>query len=299
MYAKYQCLNCITKHSMGLLEKAYSEHNLDDPKIQKEIFENYIKLIQTVAETAVWGKKPVELSLPVYDKLYEIFGKQDFYMAEKSTSNRLLLEMYDDLLQHCINSPDPIEEALKISALGNFIDYGVKNSFGELEWELQNLVKTKTLSINHTKNFIKDLKEARSLLVIHDNAGEIVLDKVLIRIIKKIYPKLVVYSAVRSEPVINDVTMTDAQEINLKEVSIVIESGSKYPGTLLDNVNVAFKNIFDNADVILSKGQGNFEGLNGVEKNIYFNFMAKCHPVANAVGVKVGDVVFGKIKAHF
>jgi hypothetical protein len=291
MIAKYKCLNCIINHASKLFEK--TEKTLDIS--QEEIFNNYKKIISYLIEKAVWGKKPIEISLPLYEKMEEVFGKNDYFENEKIKANNIFLNMYDELIFMCENSEDKIHSALKLSAVGNYIDFGINNAFGELEWEIENLLKTKEFYLNDIELFKKDLEVAKTLLFIHDNAGEIVLDKILIQVIKNIFPNIKVYSAVRSQPIINDATLYDAESIKLNELSLVLESGSKYPGTLLSNVSGEFRNIFNEADVIISKGQGNYEGLVGTGKGIFFILMAKCDVVAESLNMKKGDIVLKKI----
>ena len=266
MKASYECLNCVAKNGLNLINKVKKINDYTE----EELFNAYKDILKSVVDNSFYGLKPIEISLNMYDKFYELFGKRDYYENEKTNSNQIFLEMYDDLLEFCRNSKNPIKLATKLSAVGNLIDYGIKNSFGELEWEIENLTKNREFSINDFDILDEKLKNANSLLFIHDNAGEIVLDKILIKVIKDKYPDLMIHSAVRSTPIINDATLKDTEEINLKEVSIPIESGSIYPGTILSNVNTAFKNIFDNSDVIISKGQGNFEGLEFENGNIFY-----------------------------
>ncbi|MDN5341197.1 ARMT1-like domain-containing protein [Oceanotoga sp. DSM 15011] len=287
MKASYECLNCVAKNGLNLINKVKKINDYTE----EELFNAYKDILKSVVDNSFYGLKPIEISLNMYDKFYELFGKRDYYENEKTNSNQIFLEMYDDLLEFCRNSKNPIKLATKLSAVGNLIDYGIKNSFGELEWEIENLTKNREFSINDFDILDEKLKNANSLLFIHDNAGEIVLDKILIKVIKDKYPDLMIHSAVRSTPIINDATLKDTEEINLKEVSIPIESGSIYPGTILSNVNTAFKNIFDNSDVIISKGQGNFEGLEFENGNIFYILMAKCKTIADVLGVNVGEIV--------
>jgi len=287
MKASAECLACVAAHAYNVIKKS-------GIKSEEEFFNYYKKILSYTLQKTSWGDKPIEILKYVYDYLEEIFGDKDFYENEKTNSNQMLIEMYDDLYEYSRSSEDPIYAALKLSAVANLIDYGVKNSFGELEFEIESLSKNREFTIDDYELFTKKLETTETLLFIHDNAGEIVLDKVLIKIIKDNYPNIVIYSALRSSPVINDATLRDAEEIYLKEVSIPIESGSKYPGTLLESVGTSFMSIYNKANLVISKGQGNFEGLEGSSDKVFFILMAKCKTIASYLNIQVGDIIFKK-----
>ncbi|SHE71740.1 hypothetical protein SAMN02745164_01002 [Marinitoga hydrogenitolerans DSM 16785] len=289
MFAKYECIACVIEQIKSIINKNFKDYE------EKEKFEIMNKISLEMLKYSTYGKKPIEMARIIYDNLSEYTGTTDYFKEEKKQSNETFLEVFDEMYIFLKDSEDPLKNAAKLSALGNVIDYGVKNSFGELEWELENILKTKDFVLDDFESFNETLENAKILLYIHDNAGEIVLDKLFIKIIKEKYPYLYVISAVRGAPVINDVTLEDAKEIGLDEVSSeIISSGSKIPGTLLSDVNQEFMIAYKQADVIISKGQGNFEGLSGEEENIYFVLMSKCPVVSRELGVKVGDLVFSR-----
>jgi len=121
-----------------------------------------------------------------------------------------------------------------------------------------------------------DLAKGQTLLYLGDNAGEIVLDRFLIREIKRRYPQLKIYFATRGKPVINDVTVRDAKNIGLDKYAVIINNGTDFPGTILSECSEDFIKVFSTADVIISKGQGNFESLADNPRKIYFIFLCKC-----------------------
>jgi len=138
------------------------------------------------------------------------------------------------------------------------------------------------------------LKSAKRVLYLGDNAGEIVFDKVFIKEIKKSGAEVIF--AVRSKPVLNDVTMIDAIDVGLDKVAEVIETGSPMIGIVLETCSDEFLKFFNTADIIISKGQGNFETLDETDANIYFILKAKCSVVAQRLNVKFGDVMLIKNK---
>lgn len=288
MHAQYECLNCVCDQTKKLIEKLSKEKNYTE----KESFEKNIEILKYLSEKSKFGMKPIELSSMVYDKFYELVGEKDFFENEKTNANQMFLEMYEDLLDFCFSTEDPLHTAFKLSAFSNLLDFGIKNYFGELEWEIENLTKSRDFALDDYDKFLEKMENADKVLFLHDNAGEIVLDKILMKVMKNKYPNIVIHSAVRSRPIINDATMKDIREVDMKEVSIPLESGSIYPGTILEETNVDFKNIFDNADVVISKGQGNYEGLDGNYDKVFFILTTKCKSIAKDLNVEIGELVF-------
>ncbi len=183
--------------------------------------------------------------------------------------------------------------AVKLAAAGNVIDFGARP---ELESsEVLRLIK-ETLNKNFSSHVFhrltSDLEQGQTLLYLGDNAGEIVLDKYLISEIKRKYPQLKVYFATRGMPVINDVTEHDAQSTGMDKYACVINNGTDIPGTILSECSDDFIKVFDTADVIISKGQGNFESLINNPRKIYFIFLCKCCFFEKKLGIGKHDIVF-------
>ncbi|MGM0640227.1 MAG: damage-control phosphatase ARMT1 family protein [Thermotogota bacterium] len=288
MYAQYECINCVCDHAQKLIDKLSKELEYSE----KESFEKYKEIVKHLSQKSEYGMKPIELSSIIYDKFYEFSEEKDFFENEKTNANQMFLEMYEDLVDFCFSTEDPVRTAFKLSAFSNLLDFGIKNYFGELEWEIENLTKSRDFAIDDYNKFEEKIEKANKLLFIHDNAGEIVLDKILIKVLKNKYPNLVIHSAVRSRPIINDATMKDIVEVNMKEVSIPLESGSIYPGTILEKTNVDFKNIFESSDIVISKGQGNYEGMDDDYNKVFFILTTKCKSIAKNLNVEIGELVF-------
>ena len=153
-----------------------------------------------------------------------------------------------------------------------------------MEWFKQ--VDHLSLTINHTKKLIHELQHSNILLYIGDNCGEICLDKLLIQKIKSLNPSLNIYFAVRGKPVINDSIEQDAYLVGIDQYAQIISNGDGSLGTVLERTSKAFQEIYDSADLILSKGQANYESLSDArDKNIYFLLMTKCSVIAENIGV--------------
>jgi uncharacterized protein with ATP-grasp and redox domains len=161
--------------------------------------------------------------------------------------------------------------------VGNFIDFGAMDKVDINE--LKNLIKNASKQIindNEYNNFLEELKNAKQIVYLVDNSGEIVFDKIFVKLIKEMYPHIIIDVIVRGKPVHNDATIVDAEEVGLCSIVNVIENGTDIPGTQLNEISLKAKEKIDNADFIIAKGQGNFETLYGCGKNIYYIFLCKC-----------------------
>jgi hypothetical protein len=258
------------------------------------IFDDYKKVILTTFEDVTSAHTPYFLVKTFYDSFYDVFGENDYFRTEKADLNQLFIEVYDDLLDFCFSSKDPLYTAFKLSLMGELFCHNSGNSFGELEIEIQNFYNTKRVVINDLEKFKKEIENARLLLFIHNYAGEIVFDKLFIRVMKELNPNLIVHSALKSRPVYKCATKKDADQIFLKEVSIPFDSGSEYLGTDLSFVSPSFKNIYNEADIVIAKGQSNFESLadENTKKLIYYSFVVKCSKIAKHLDVNKEDLIF-------
>ena len=185
----------------------------------------------------------------------------DIYAEVKKESNRLSLS-YAERFQEKINDSDsPFESGIQIAAAGNIIDFGAKDHASlNVDEELQILDKTPFARYDLAA-LKQALHGASLLLYICDNSGEIVFDMLFIKEIKREYPHIQIIAAVRGAPIINDATLEDAKTVGLDRLVKTISSGSVYPGTILPETTEEFQQLFASADVILAKGQGNFETL--------------------------------------
>jgi uncharacterized protein with ATP-grasp and redox domains len=230
-----------------------------------------------------------------YGLISELLNDKDPYRALKQESNKLALTLYDKTKEIIDKAEDPLFEAIIVAALGNTIDFASQHQM-DLISDIKNFT-AEDLVINDYLSFKKSLERANHLLIIGDNAGEIVFDKLLISTLKKLYPDLEIIYSVRSAPIINDATIEDAKFINLTDLVQVIES-NEAPGVDLNSCTAKFKEVFFRKDgIILSKGQGNFESLYGIEipkKDVFYLLKAKCNLMERIFDVKIGDLIFKK-----
>ena len=167
---------------------------------------------------------------------------------------------------------------------GNIIDFGPNRKF-DLKEEIDH-TRGKAFAVYDYERFKIDLSRAKSVLYLGDNAGECVFDRVLLETMDK--PATYV---VREKPVINDATLADARKAGIDGVAELISSGTDAPGTLLETCNEAFLRLYRNAEIVISKGQGNYEALSGENRAIFFLLKVKCPVIADHLELKVGDIV--------
>ncbi len=213
---------------------------------------------------------------------------EDLYKNEKKDQNRKALAVYPRLKERVDSSEDRLRTAFMISAAGNVIDLGTNADF-DVEEILHEFSR-----IDFVKDDFDDfrlrLKRARTLLFIADNCGEIIFDRVLLEELDEL-EKIV---AVKSKPFINDVTINDVDSTGIDRTATIMETGTCNLNMGSDEINTEFRNIFNKADIIISKGHANFEALHGEREDIFFLLRAKCDVVAKILGVCKGDFVFSK-----
>jgi len=227
---------------------------------------------------------PPEIGMMVYKAIYQASNIEDPFKEAKKKCTGYLLASYDELRKKITESADPLYTALKFAALSNAIDFGANPNFNIKE-ELSTLYE-KDFDLCEYDLFKKSLSDAKWILYIGDNAGETVLDRLLIEQLNK-----PVKYAVRSKPIINDATMEDALEAGIDKVAEVISSGCDAPGTILGLCTEEFKRIFTEADMVISKGQGNYETLSDQKRTIFFLLKIKCPVIARDINIKTGSVV--------
>lgn len=209
----------------------------------------------------------------VYEKY---FGVPEDYGPVKEAYNRLVLDMETEIEEKIRSAKDPLYTAMRYARIGNYIDFSAVSDVKPEEF-LSLLDREKDLiDEEEYRYFTGELKRAERLVYLLDNCGEIVLDKLVIRILREQYPHLKITAVVRGAQVINDATKEDAVFTGLTGEAEVIGNGDNAAGTILSRISPEASAVIEAADVILSKGQGNFESLHGCGFNIYYLFLCKC-----------------------
>lgn len=217
------------------------------------------------------------LSKCVNDLLRNEFGYTEDYSMLKTKYNKLMLGLEETIEKETNGDDEPLLSALRYAMVGNFIDFAAMDTINpEKLKELIQTAKAQNVDASLYSFFCSELSGSNNIVYLLDNAGEIVFDKLLIKAIKAKYQNLHITAIVRGAPVFNDVTLADAKEVGLPKIVSVLDNGTDIPGTQLDKISEDAKKAIENADLIISKGQGNFETLYGCGKNIYYIFLCKC-----------------------
>jgi uncharacterized protein with ATP-grasp and redox domains len=256
----------------------------NDEQVIKNILDETGDLIKNIP----MQNTPAETGMLVYNIVKKHTGVYDPYAAIKSKHIEEAKAIYPELIEIVNNSDDKLLTAIRIAIAGNVIDLGINKTFNIVN-DVKEIL-TKEFAVFDYQSFKKQLSEAKYVLYLADNAGESVFDKILIQQLQK-----PVYYAVRSKPIINDVTKDDAIASGVDEVAEIVDSGSEAPGTILNMCTPEFRKLFDDAGLIISKGQGNYEGLSDCNRRVFFLLKAKCKVISDHLLVKEGSIV---LKEH-
>lgn len=284
MEAQFDCIPCIINSYLRLVETSVIP-DLHQEKLMRQ-------LLDYLAQ-ADYHQSPPALGRSLHSMIRESLNNPDPYYQIKQDYNRMMLDLYPSFKDMVDNSEDPFDTAMRLAIAGNVIDFGAKYQFDVMSTLKQ--VMERTLDVDHSQELRKALGRAKSLLYIGDNCGEIVMDRLFLETID--LPEKVF--VVRDSPVINDVTMEDAKMIGMDGVARVIATGDNSPGAVWKFTSEEFREHFATADVIISKGQGNLEGLMDVpHKQIYFMLVTKCDLIAEKIRAQRGDFVIIKGKTE-
>ena len=272
------CDTCFLRQALDAARNAHADETL-----QAGIIKKVLLLLAEMPTTS----KPPEISELVQQILRAELDNPDPYAALKQSSTQEALTLLPWLQEVIRNSSDPLDIPLRLSVAGNIIDFGAAREFN-LHEDIQQVL-TADFGIYDLEEMKKGLANAKIILFLADNAGETVFDKLLIEQIKK-----PVFYAVKSSPVLNDATHADAVSAGLDQVASILETGNAIPGASLEKSTLEFKSLFNTADLIISKGQGNYEMLSENLEPIYFLLKAKCAIIARDLQVPVGSFILKK-----
>jgi uncharacterized protein with ATP-grasp and redox domains len=279
------CIPCFIRQSLDAARHATRDHH---------IHEQVVREVLRLANDLDTNQSPPAIGQQIHRLVRKLVGVKDPYREVKSEFNNAALKLYSKMRQFIIESEAPLTTAVRLAIAGNIIDFGVNRSLrkSDLEKTISECLAA-DFSNRQLKPFQQAINEADEILYIADNAGEIVFDRLLIEQLP--IDKITV--VVKGQPVINDATMTDAMLAGLPKIVEVIDNGSDAPGTILESCSQSFKMRFEKADLIIAKGQGNYETLSDVRKNIFFILKVKCPVIARDIGCEVGRMIFQKTKA--
>ena len=278
MNTALECIPCLVRQAVEAVEMSATDSVLKERLLRR--------LLREIAD-ADWNVMPVAISQRLQRLVREETGQADPYRLLKDQMNRIALDLLPALAETARHHPNPREAVVRLAIAGNLLDAGSKSRIAleDLSDHLD-AVWDRPL-VGSVAELFKAADEARSILYLADNAGEIVFDRLLIEAL----PIAKVRVAVRGYPVINDATLEDAQTAGIYNLVPVITNGSDAPGTLIDECSDEFRHWFNQADLIISKGQGNYETLSGSGRPILFLLTVKCPIIAADIGAPVGALV--------
>lgn len=285
MRANAMCMACMVEKQEKLIRPFGDEDRKSE--YMHKVLEILCKHGRT--ESSPWLAEQI-------DRLYENFWETSAdYTSVKKKYNQLLLDRESEIGRHIRESQEPLKECIKYVCAANYIDFSaVENVNRQTFGTLLEKAGSEQVPDGEYQEFTKDLEHARTLAYLVDNCGEIVLDKVFMKCLKETYPHLRITAIVRGKDVLNDATMDDAQETGLTELVTCKGNGSGAPGTVLKNLSQEARRTIMEADVVISKGQGNFESLFGEGLNPYYLFLCKCELFVRRFGLKQYQSVFSK-----
>ncbi len=261
------CVLCIVNRAVG---------NIPECDDEAKKLEYSKKILEIIAESDELVSAP-QIVAKVTELKNNMFGYKDDFAELKVYFNDLMLSLEDEYSNYIENAEDRLKSAIQFAMLGNYIDFGAQSSIDE---ERLHKIPEDAAAFELDKaefdNLKSDLSKAKSLVYLTDNCGEVVMDKLLIKELKALYPSLCIQVIVRGVPVLNDATMADAKQIGLCDIVSVCGNGTNIAGTALRELPDGIREIIDNADVIIAKGQGNFETMQGCGLNVYYMFLCKC-----------------------
>ena len=282
MNTYFDCMPCFIRQTLDAARFATSDKNIHE-SVLREVF--------AALSTMDLEKSPPQMGQIIHRIIRKSTGNIDPYKAVKKQSNDHVLALIPKLKGTIRSSPNAFETAVRFAMAGNIIDFGLNT---KIDQHMINKSVEQALS-NRLFGDIAPLRKAvfkaREILYLADNAGEIVFDRLFIELL----PLDKITLAVRGNPVLNDATIDDAKDTGVTDIVRVIDNGSDAPGTILEGCSITFRQAFQNADLIISKGQGNYETLSNSSKAIFFLLKAKCPVIAEHIGCEVGDVVIKSI----
>lgn len=272
-----KCLPCLINQVIKVANITNCS-NRDD--LYHQVFEKLSKID--------FNKSNPEIIGMIFELVKKHLNNEDPYLEIRRYYNNLFLQNYDNFDKKI----DSFKTAIKYAIIGNIIDFSPINNQEIMkidDWfdNIDNL----SLAIDHVDQLINDIKNAKTILYLGDNCGEICLDKLLLKRIKQLNPTLKIYFGVRGEPVVNDSIEADGYEVGIDEYASIISNGDNSLGTVLSRTSAEFNQIYKNCDFVIAKGQANFESLSEEDKKIYFLLMVKCGVIAKYINVPEKSLV--------
>ncbi|KPK72028.1 MAG: hypothetical protein AMJ79_16090 [Phycisphaerae bacterium SM23_30] len=273
------CIGCFLDQALKSARLVSDDEGMHE-RVLREILRAAVKMDLT--------QPPAVMGRFIHQTVRRFSGHEDPYRSIKDHFNRLALGYYPRLKKDIEASGDPLARAVRLAIAGNIIDFAVRSRLDDakLDQAIEESLRA-DMSGAVLEDFRGAVRGAERILYLGDNAGEIVFDRLLLEQL----PREKVTFVVRGGPVINDATRADAETAGITDLVEVIDNGSDVAGTMLEMCSEEFRCRFEEADLIAAKGQGNYETLNQVNKDIFFLLKVKCPVIARDIGCEVGRLV--------
>ena len=277
------CIPCMLRQALGSARVIS-----DDAVMHRRVLNEVSRLIPELPLDVT----PPEVAQQVYRLVYRLTGSEDPYREEKRRANEIALSLYPYLKRVVADSDEPLLTACKLAIGGNSIDLGPTSRYADIN-SIISFALDNGLGIDDYDDFRRSICKSRRIMYLGDNAGEVVFDRILIEEIKRT-KEVYVDFVVRESPIINDATILDANFVGMPNVAEIVSSGSDAPATVLSQCSEKMIELYHASDIIIAKGQGNYESLSLEEGNIFFLLKAKCEVIAGMLGVQIGEAVLKK-----
>lgn len=278
------CFPCFLRQTL-----AAARFVTDDEAIHAQVVHQVLELLRCTDAR----QTPPAIGQQIHRLIRKVTGDSDPYQKKKRSSNQLALGLYPQLKDKIRGSATPLETAVRLAIAGNVIDFGICHSLDAVALsEAIDSALADEWNADLLGAFAQAVNDARDILFIGDNAGEIMFDRLLI---EELPCEKVTY-VVKGAPVINDATREDAAMVGMIDLVEVIDNGSDAPGTLLDDCSAEFRRRFEQSDLVLAKGQANYESLSGIDKDMFFILKAKCPVLAADLGCEMGQMILRRSK---
>jgi uncharacterized protein with ATP-grasp and redox domains len=278
MKTSHRCLPCFVEQTLSVLRLTNAS-----PQETETILRQALSLLSEIDFNAT----PPQTARLLHGMIRETLDHADPYADEKQRYQTLALNLYPQLAQQVNASADPLLTAVKLSIAGNSIDHGVYHAMDESRALHAIDTALHQPLVGDIDRFRQDIAAAESILFLADNAGEIVLDRLLLEQL----PLAKTTVVMRGKPILNDALLEEARQAGLTGIVRVIDNGDNTPGTDLDQCRPEVVHAFNQADLIIAKGQGNYETLSDTPANLVFLLKAKCPVVAEHIGCQLNDAL--------
>lgn len=278
----FDCIPCFLNQAIGAIRGV-----TDDESIHERVLRDTLRMVSQMD----MHKSPPAMGQKIHRIIREMTGSADPYKKRKDEFNRFVLSLVPEIEKRIQASGDPFAAALRFAIAGNIIDFAKRSGVTRDEvLQCLNDAAAVPIDLEAVELLRREIDRAGNILYLGDNTGEIVFDRLFIEQM----PTEKITFGVRGFPVINDATMEDARAVGLADKVRVIDNGSDAPGTILEDCPETFRRQFEEADLIIAKGQGNYETLSEVRQNIFFLLQTKCPVIARDLDCHVGDFIIRK-----